>query len=400
MQLTQKNKCIFTLIVIFPIIYIWFAIITRNSAMRIFYFIYSLAIALLIIFDFRKKKCKMRYLFVSSSLTLLTGIFILIFSDAESISNSILLLFMLFYLYLYSDKRFREEYFYFLIRYDKQYTICICLYYIAIGVSLIIGVGISYGWGTTSLQGPYGLAHIFSYELLLLSVNCYLLFVGTKRIKWIIILGLNLVLIVLTNVRTTLLCLLCIILYYFITRKDYKKILLFILGLVILWWAYNYTPIFNTVIEKTMNAVSTGDITNARLIIWEKSISMFTNSDLIHKLLGNGMGNLMNYNLINTNMKIHAHNEFIDIITANGIVAFIVFIYLLNNLSSGSGKIGFLLAYGVLAWFNGIYGDCSFVMGLISFRLLFEKINFDIEKRSLKKRKENSIIHTAALTRM
>ena len=87
------------------------------------------------------------------------------------------------------------------------------------------------------------------------------------------------------------------------------------------------------------------------------------------------MQGLMDYNLIHTRMQIHAHNEFIDILAAYGIVSFSIFVCLLKRIVRGKGAIGFLLAYGVLAWFNGIYSDCSFVIGLISLRLLFEHIN-------------------------
>lgn len=376
MSITKKNKYIFTLIAIFPVIYIWYATITGSSAMRVFYFLYSSVLFFMVSFNFRDKTCKKNIFFLFCLLAVLTVMYVFRFSDTESVSSGILFSFMYFYMYIYGDVSFRNLYFDFLINNEKKYTFYLILYYLAVTVTILNGVGISYGWGTTSLQGPYGLAHIFAYELLLLAINCYLLYVGTKKIKWIIFYALNFVLMVLTSVRSTLLCALVIILYYFIVKKDYKKILLFFAGCGIFFLVYTYTPLFKTVLEKTINAAGTGDVTNARFIIWEKSFDFFANSDFIHKLFGNGMQGLMDYNLIHTRMQIHAHNEFIDILAAYGIVSFSIFVCLLKRIVSGKGAIGFLLAYGVLAWFNGIYSECSFVIGLISFRLLFERINY------------------------
>lgn len=378
MSIAKPNKYIFTLIAIFPVIYIWYATITGSSAMRVFYFLYSSIVLCTVSFNFKDKTCKKNIFYLLCLLAALTALSVLYFSETESISSGILFSFMYFYMYIYGDVSLRNLYFSFLISNEKRYILYLLLYYLAVIVTILNGTGISYGWGTTSLQGPYGLAHIFAYELLLLSINCYLLYVGTNKIKWIIFLALNFVLMVLTSVRSTLLCALVITLYFFIKKRDYKKLLLPFAGCTLLFFLYTYTPLFNTVLEKTINAASTGDITNARFIIWEKSFNLFIESDWIHKLLGNGMQGLMDYNLIHTRMEIHAHNEFIDILAAYGIISFIVFICLLKRLVSGKGATGFLLAYGVLAWFNGIYSDCSFVIGLISFRILFEKINYNL----------------------
>lgn len=180
---------------------------------------------------------------------------------------------------------------------------------------------------------------------------------------------------VLTNVRTTFVCVGIIVIYYFLVKKDYKKIGYLVLGLAAIYIAYIYTPLFNTIIEKTYNALETGDVTNARFIIWSNSFELFKRSDLFHKVFGNGMQYLMDYNLRLIRMPIHAHNDFIDLFSGYGLISFVLYSYSLIKITKGKHWLGFLLAFGVLAWFNGVFSDCSFVISFISFRLFFERIN-------------------------
>lgn len=375
MKVFRNAKGICWLIALFPTIYMWYAILANRNGMRIFYFAYSAIIIILSTINIRTGRIQKKSLIIIILLLILTEMYLFFFLETESKSSAILFSIMYFYMWIYGDVDFRNYYFKFLKKNEKRYMCLITFYYIGFLVTLLNGTAISHNWGTISLQGPYGLAHIFAYELLLLAINSYLLYIGTNKMKWLIIMTLNLVMMILTNVRSTLLCLLVIIAYYFIVRKSYKKFVVFIIGIISFYFVYKYTSLFTTVIEKTVNAAITGDVTNARFAIWTNSINLFKRSDILHKLFGNGMQKLMDYNLVHIRMQIHAHNEFIDILAAYGLVSFVIYIFFFQKFIKGEHRIGFFLAFFVLAWFNGIYSDCSFVIGLVSFRVLFENIN-------------------------
>ena len=169
---------------------------------------------------------------------------------------------------------------------------------------------------------------------------------------------------------------LVIIAYYFLVRKDYKKILYMFAGGVAFLILLRYTNLFSFVLEKTVNAINNGSITNYRSKIWEASLNFFLDGNLVKKAMGGGLSNLMKWNLTHVYMEIQAHNDVLTVLSAFGIVALVPYLLFILKLSKGKGRVGFLLSLFVLITYNGLYSYCSFVLGLISFRCLFECINY------------------------
>ena len=376
-NLSIKDKRLFKLILFFPLLYLWYAFLTNSSEMRVFYFLYSALVFFVYFFTGKKISIKKNaFLFI---IIIIVNLFIdiLLFPQSESIPEAILLAVFFLYSFMYSDEQLRKKYLVFLVNEHRKIFYVYILYFLGIALTIFLNIGITYDWGTTSLQGPYGLAHIFAYELMIMATNAYLLYKYRNKKIWAVFAAIMVILMLLTSVRTTALSLVVIIGYYFIAKRDWKKFVYLILGVVVVLLLLQYTSLFNTLIEKTNNAAETGDSTNARLVIWPSSFQLFANSDFIHKIFGNGMQALMEHNLRYVRMRIHAHNDFLDALSGYGLVSFVLYMFSFIKCSKGRGWLGFVLAYIVLAFFNGLYADCSFVISLISFRLLFDTLNIE-----------------------
>ena len=371
MQNKKTEDNLFIEIILFPIVYIFFAIFTSSAGMRVFYFIYvAIFIATYMNFFLRIKK---------DMCILIIAIFfkwiydLLFFRD--TLSDSLLLGIFIIVSYIFSEKELRVRYILYLIKNEKTVFKYYILYFIALIISILLGNGISTEWGTISLQGPYGLAHILAYELLIIAANAFICYQVVGHVRWLIMVGICLGLIALTTVRTVLLAAFVVIIYYFLVRKDYKKILYMFAGGVAFLILLRYTNLFSFVLEKTVNAINNGSITNYRSKIWESSLNFFLDGNLVEKVLGGGLSNLMKWNLTHVNMEIQAHNDVLTVLSAFGIVALVPYLFFVIKLSKGKGRFGFLFSLFVLITFNGLYSYCSFVLGIISFRCLFECIN-------------------------
>lgn len=369
---SKKENKIFLLIALFPVFYLWFAILLRNNGMRIFYFVYSA----LIIFLYSKKNqmAFRKNIVISFFLVLIKWVYdFMAYSD--SASDAILLGFFYMFLTIFAEDTFRKKYLLFL-KYNERKILAGYLIYVAgILVTLLIGSGYTNVWGTFSIQGPYGLAHILAYELLVLAINSYFLYIYTGHKYWWLFFGVFMGLIVLTTVRTVLLCVAVMVAYWFVAKKGLKKFLYAIAGVGIGLLVIRFTPLFTYVLEKTANAVANGSITNYRSEIWTSSLNCFNSATWVQKLLGQGITVLKEWNYSFLNLKIQAHNDFLTVLVSFGIVSLAVYIYKVLKLAKGSGAIGFILCLLALIMYNGLYSYCSFVIGLISVKLFFETIN-------------------------
>lgn len=372
MQNNKTENKLFTEIILFPIVYIFFALFTSSTGMRVFYLIYvAVFIATYMNFSLRIKK---------DMCILVIAIFLKWIYDflfyRDTLSDSLLLGIFIVVSYIFSDQELRERYILNLKKKEQTVFKYYTLYFIALIISILLGNGISTEWGTISLQGPYGLAHILAYELLIIAANAFICYQVVGHVRWLIMVGICLGLIALTTVRTVLLAALVIIAYYFLVRKDYKKILYMFAGGVVFLILLRYTNLFSFVLEKTVNAINNGSITNYRSKIWESSLNFFLDGNLVKKAMGGGLSNLMKWNLTHVYMEVQAHNDVLTVLSAFGIVALVPYVLFILKLSKGKGRVGFLLSLFVLITYNGLYSYCSFVLGLISFRCLFECINY------------------------
>ncbi len=372
-KLRYGEKILYYLIFLYPVLNMWFSIITNHSALRTFYFLYA-GIVLLVYF----RKAKIKKSFLPLLLWILTKLIYDYMSYPNSISDAIELALLLAFFYIYATGDISEKYILYLSTNARKVFIVYIIYLLGVALTVATGVGITTTWNTTSLQGPYGLAHYFAYELLILIANCYLLFMREnkgKRISWAILMSIFGALLIFTTVRTVLLCIVIAIAYVFLRKSGYKKFGVAIIGVIGILVIFRYTNLFNSVIEKTQYAISLGSATGARGLIWQSSWNYFLIGSNLEKLLGNGIDELMRWNHSYINMHIQAHNDFLTILAAFGILSLIVYVYYLIRFCKQKGGVGLLLALIALIIYNGLYSYSSLIIGLPSLKLVFETIN-------------------------
>lgn len=243
--------------------------------------------------------------------------------------------------------------------------------------------GLRYGWSTSVLQGPYNYPHTLAYILLLLAMLDAFLWINTQSNLGFILAGLNLLLLLLTAVRSALLAACFSILYLllrFVTDKEIKKLLLFIgIGLLTVFIAYKY-GFLNGLIAKTELAIAHSSITNGRGNIALVSLNTLASDGrtVVDYFFGVGMGELLNNNYRYLGYAIHAHNDFIDVFVCYGIVDLGLYIYSFHKFAK-KNWIWIWLCIGCLAVGNGLFMYIDAVPMLFFARLFFESISYNAD---------------------
>lgn len=369
-SLNKNELRFYTLIMLYPLINLWFAIITNHSAMRVVYFLY--VIILITLFIRIKKGISKSFLFII--LFSISKLLYDMLSYPDSVSDALEIAILLMFFVIYSSNNC-EKYRKYLILKKERIFFVYCIYIIGIVVTVVIGTGISNTWNTFSLQGPYGLAHILAYEMFILLINSYLIYLIEKKKKWLVMIGMFGVLIILTTARTVLLCILVAACYIIIRKKGIKKFAYVIWAILVIIVVLRYTKLFNSVIEKTENAMQLGSATSARGLIWESSFNYFLEGGPSEMLFGRGIDELTRWNYSYINMKIQAHNDLLTVLTAFGILSLAMYIACLIRFCKCKEGIGLFLTLMILIVYNGLYSYSSLVIGLPTLKILLETIN-------------------------
>ncbi|WP_315374153.1 hypothetical protein [uncultured Selenomonas sp.] len=279
-------------------------------------------------------------------------------------------------LYVYSDgvfflNRFRE----FILAHQCIVVLTNFLYLSLLGVYVMI-YGLSAGWATYVLQGPYFFPHSLAYMLVMLLCLNVMLVMKTKRSIYILFSLVFLGLIMMTAVRTIILNLIVIIffiLYRLAMQKNIKGILYLGISLVVFTSLGIYLDIFDALIEKTAAAIVGSDVTSGRGTILLGSLSSFLNDSVpfYQWFIGAGLNEVIHNNIMFMGAAIHAHNDFVDILVAYGLIALFFYIMFMFLFSRKKFLFNFSFVF-ILAYSNGLfmYVDCLPV--LIYVRLLFE----------------------------
>ena len=242
-------------------------------------------------------------------------------------------------LYVYSDgvfflNRFRE----FILAHQCIVVLTNFLYLSLLGVYVMI-YGLSAGWATYVLQGPYFFPHSLAYMLVMLLCLNVMLVMKTKRSIYILFSLVFLGLIMMTAVRTIILNLIVIIffiLYRLAMQKNIKGILYLGISLVVFTSLGIYLDIFDALIEKTAAAIVGSDVTSGRGTILLGSLSSFLNDSVpfYQWFIGAGLNEVIHNNIMFMGAAIHAHNDFVDILVAYGLIAlffYITFMFLFSR---------------------------------------------------------------------
>lgn len=227
--------------------------------------------------------------------------------------------------------------------------------------------GLTYGWNTILLQGPYNYPHTLAYILLfMLCGNLYLILKKIET-KPVIFAGIEVILIILTAVRSVCVSLaitaLFVLRFYFTTKNLKNAALIIILGIVSVCVAFKY-GLFESFIAKTNLSVEGGyGISNNRGNTFISSLSTFEKYGVFpfNIIFGVGLESLIKNNLQLLGSSIHAHNDFIDIFISYGIFNLLVYLFCFIKVGGiNTNTFWFILTIGVLIFFNGLftYIDC------------------------------------------
>ncbi len=372
--LKNKEKTFFGLIVLFPLLNLWFSIITNHSYLRVFYFLYVLVFFVNYIYVLNGRvKISFACIIVFIAIKLTYDYFA--YPDSLSDAIELAILFMLFYVYSRTEiiTRYRQ----YLYNYKNLVLVTYIVYLLGVCITIISGSGITNKWNTTSIQGAYGLPHYFAYEEFVLLANCYYMYLieYKNRTKWIVLASIFSMLLILTTARTVILCLAISVAYVFLNAKGYKKIGLSLIGVTGLTALFRYTRLFNSVIEKTKYARNLGSATSSRYLIYKSSWACYKSGTITEKVLGKGIMELLRWNHANIRMQIQAHNDFLTVLVSFGVISCIIYVICLIKCCKQSGGIGLFLAIGSLIVFNGLYSYGPLIIGLPSIKLVFKMIN-------------------------
>lgn len=378
-MILSKKNVLYTLFLIYPAISILIAFLFQGNNLILFSLLYSSCIFFME-FNFIKK--------IEKSICIIILYLIITFSfslsreNLSQISNVLMYIFTvcsyIFYSYKYLNiKDFSK----FLEKNQKIWIISETIFY---GILLLdtLKNGLYAGWSTMVIKGPYNYPHTLSYILILMSlIDLY--FCYKKKSLWYLFpFGVNIALIVLTAVRTTLLALVIIIaflMWKFFTQKQIKKLcFVFVFLFLLIFIMYHY-GILQSVIDKSLLAIrQNNSFTNGRFDIIQSSLKALDGDGInfvLNCIFGVGMTKLLNNNSIFLNAAIHGHNDFVDVLVSFGVLNLIIYTITFFKFSK-KNRLWTFAFLGILAFGNGLYCYIDAIPIIVFVRIFFENVNF------------------------
>lgn len=374
------KKLLYSLICWYPLLNISICYLYAGDNMVTFSVIYCCILLGIMFIRVMKYKIQTIFIIVCGLLTIMISF---IREDMIYSTYSVLFVVTMLYLNFFSEIYFDIDDFSEYVRKKKEICFAPQVLFLMVLFYHYSLYGFKAGWSTAVLQGPYNYPHTLAYLLLLYAMLDAFLWINTQSKPGFILAGLNLLLLLLTAVRSALLAACFSILYLllrFVTDKEIKKLLLFIgIGLLILIIAYKY-GFLNGLIAKTELAIAHSSITNGRGNIALVSINtlMSDGRTVVDYFFGVGMGELLNNNYRYLGYAIHAHNDFIDVFVCYGIVDLGLYIYSFHKFAK-KNRIWIWLCIGCLAVGNGLFMYIDAVPMLFFARLFFESISYNAD---------------------
>lgn len=250
-----------------------------------------------------------------------------------------------------------------------RYTsICILLFFITIIFSIFICDGLkpSDEWGVNipMLFGPFELPHGLAYELMIIYCISSIIYHHTKKIIYLIVMGLAVFCIAWTGVRSAFLAIAFLVIFdYFSMKRTSSKIIITLFGVLVLLYLILCTDFLlnNPIIQKTIKAMNGGSgISNGRGMMNNYLIDVFVNKlSIYEKIFGIGMDELRRYMYLLTATYLHAHNDVFNILIGHGLISLLIFIKQLVHFCNSFkyfkiGIVTFIVLF-ILIFTNGLY---------------------------------------------
>lgn len=218
---------------------------------------------------------------------------------------------------------------------------------------------------TGGLSHPHTLAYLIL--LIIIMINSIRDIRKSYKITYYILIIESLYLLVLSSARLALICGIFIIIFF---NKD---IILMILGILLSSIYIHLNGIGSiTFFSKFARARERGSVSSGRNILWEIDMNHFKNSNIINKLIGNGIDFPYKLHLKEYGDAIWSHNDFFNILIVNGVIGLGIYVYVLMNYiisisrdRSLGDKLSICGLLILVAFGNGLYSYTDFIIALV-----------------------------------
>lgn len=390
----SPNKLLFIIISTYQFIYTFLSFFSDSLSNKYAAFIFILAY---ICFNLRLSRTKIIYILISNIIIIFTiayhaywfGIDQIFHSDFYSIIG----LYILMLLFIKRD--FRKKFLKFFLNNSRLYLYSCFFFLFVVIASVIWKNGLRTDFGTTVpiLYGPFEAAHILGYICISIYCGLHLLQSQTgphsNYVTRIYIL-LKLIcsgMVIWTSARSAVLALLIIVFADFISLRSWTKRVFILFSSIFLFLLLTIsTNILSNIpiVQKTVNAMLSGSITNGRerfnrvlLYYYEYSLNTW------QKIFGIGMNNLRHFMKNSIGAPIHAHNDYINALVGYGLLGLVLYlamqIKLYLSISNKFYSLLLQLFIFVLAYFNGLAMYIAFTPLLIIVIVYFDELNFELK---------------------
>ena len=215
----------------------------------------------------------------------------------------------------------REEFIrYFMMR-KKRFAVHVTIFFMTVVFSIVFLNGLKVGYGSKIpvLYGPFNIAHMLAYLLMVVYCGVSLFDLENKKKTVVAIKLVCVICIICTAVRSAVLATAVLIVCDFLSiRKISKKAIILGVGFIILIFLATNTDILtnNPLIEKTLYAKEVGgSITNGREWYRQIALSYYaTKTTLIEKIFGVGISGVVEAIYSVLRVRIQAHNDYVNLI--------------------------------------------------------------------------------------
>lgn len=219
--------------------------------------------------------------------------------------------------------------------------------------------------GVRYFRGPFEISHILAY----FCIEFYAVAVIIGRNKEIIentvyfkllllIKCISIVVVLMSAVRSAALGLAILVAVDYLRIKSFqKKSVILTVGILMIIYVVYGTQFVEKIplVSKTMKAASAGSITNGREIFSSYVLERWKKFDSSSKLFGVGIEKIRDMLYKVGGVRIHAHNDFVNILVGYGYFGMSFILIGLANFSKDTKSIWLLLLLAILMYYNGIF---------------------------------------------
>ena len=257
------------------------------------------------------------------------------------------------------------------------------------------GYSSKYGesWSFSAFEGIYADPHQCAYHICaLLIILLWISHFDFKQYHYFILLGYEYCVLI-TGARAPAVIALLIgivfIVDHFVRPTSWKDLIQVVLRYMVLLGvvciALYYIMTRTNFGLKILNGIGSSNFDNGRGMLRERDITLFRNSDLVHKLFGHGTDMVIKYHgSFSYSSEIWSHNDFMQILCGMGLIMLLIYVFywlkrVYASFSESLLSVAVTSALIVVAFINGLYihTRLTFVMPLL-FIYMHQRVRLSI----------------------